>query len=79
MDELWVKNNDGRTYNLSNPMQAKLWLKNLNPKGVDKFETVTTNDGKIYSIDECPDKLILDFCQYIANQMGKITENGMVN
>ena len=36
---------------------------------------VTLNNGKTYSLEECPDHLIFEFCEYIANQKGKITEN----
>lgn len=76
-EELWVRNKSGIKYNLSEASQAKEWLKGLELANGKKIDTVTTNNGTTFSIDECPDELIVGFCQYIANNVGKVTPNGL--
>jgi hypothetical protein len=73
-EELWVINANGEKYNLSNPDQARRWLKHELIYG-KKIETLSSNTGNLYSIDNCPDHLLVDFCSSLAREIG-IIRNG---
>lgn len=57
-----------KTWKLSDPLQARDWLKHLRIKGA-KIDFVELANGTQLTIDECSDAQIVNFCEEFSLAM----------